>query len=92
MEFLLAHHVIPVPAANSLMIMGDDPCVVPAQMKQPEETRLISALQFKRGVRRQEPSFVAVLMGDKEEEEEDFPSAVRSVLKSFKDVMPDQLP
>ena len=29
MEFLLAHHVIPMPATNSLMIMGDDPCVVP---------------------------------------------------------------
>ena len=42
MEFLVAHHVIPMIVANSLMIMGGDPCIVP--VKQPKETRLISAL------------------------------------------------
>ena len=44
MEFLLAHHVIPVLAASSLMIMGGEPCIVQVQNKQPKETRLISFL------------------------------------------------
>ena len=44
MEFLLAHHVIPVPTASCLMIICGDPCVVLVQNKQLEETRLISAL------------------------------------------------
>ena len=92
MEFLIAHHVIPVPAANSLMIMGEDPCVVPVQNKQPEEIKLISALQFKRGVKRQEPSFVVFMKGGEEGVEKDIPSAVRDALRSFEDVMLDQLP
>ena len=53
MEFLVAPHVIPMPATNSLMIMGGDPCAISMQNKQPEETRLISALQFKKGMKRQ---------------------------------------
>ena len=44
MEFLTAHHVISVPATSSLMIMGEDPCIVLVQNKQPEDIKLISAL------------------------------------------------
>ena len=29
MEFLIAYHLILMPAVNSLMIMGGDPCIVP---------------------------------------------------------------
>ena len=89
MEFLIAHHVIPMPAASSLMIIGGDPCVVPVQNKQPKETRLIFALQFNKGMKRQESSFMVVLTRDEEAEEEDIPSVGKDVLKSFKDVMLD---
>ena len=40
-------------------------------------------------MKRQEPSFVMILVGDEEGEEEDIPLAVQDVLKSFKDVMLD---
>ena len=43
-------------------------------------------------MKKQEPSFVVVLIGDKEGEEEDIPPAVQDVLKSFEDMMPNQLP
>ena len=33
MNFLLAHHIIPVLVARYLMIMGGDPCLVPVQNK-----------------------------------------------------------
>ena len=35
---------------------------------------------------------MAILMGDKEGEEEEIPLIVQDMLKSFEDVMPDQLP
>ena len=75
-EFLLTHHVIPMPATSSLIIMGGDPCVVLVQNKELKETRLISTLQFKRGMKRQEPSFMVVLTRDEEGEEEDIPPTV----------------
>ena len=87
MKFLIAHHVIPMPSTSFLMIMGRDLCVIPIQNKQLEETRFISALQFKRGVKQQGPSFVAIMNGDEEGEEEDILSAVQDALRSFKDVM-----
>ena len=92
MEFLLTHHIILVSATSCLMIMGGDLCVVLVQNKQPEETKLISTLQFKRGVKREEPFLFAILMGDKEGEEEEIPPAIEDMLKSLEDVMLDQLP
>ena len=44
MKFLIAHHVIPVLATSSLIIMGGDPCVVLVQNKELEETKLILTL------------------------------------------------
>ena len=78
-EFLLAHHDILMLAINCLMIMGGDLCVVLIQNKKPKETRLISILQFKKGVNQHEPSFMVVLMGDKEGEEEDMPQIIQDV-------------
>ena len=51
MEFLLAYHIILVPIASCLMNIGEDPCVLLIQTKQPEKTRLTSALQFKIGMK-----------------------------------------
>ena len=60
--------------------------------QKPGETRLISALQFKWGMKRQELSFMVVLTRDKDGEEEDISPIIQDVLKSFEDVMLDQLP
>ncbi|KAJ7957699.1 Retrovirus-related Pol polyprotein from transposon gypsy [Quillaja saponaria] len=59
MEFMLTHKAIPIPAASSLMIMGEQPAMVPAVIKQLGETKHLSTLQFKKGVKRHEPTFVA---------------------------------
>ena len=44
MEFLLTHHIILMLTANSLMIMDEDPCIVPIQTKKPKKTSFISTL------------------------------------------------
>ena len=51
MEFLLVHHIIIVLVTTCLMIMGGDPCMLLVQNKQPQEIRLVSNLQFKKGVK-----------------------------------------
>lgn len=60
MEFLLEKKAIPIPNAHNLLIMGEKPCVVPTKIMQPSEPRLLSALQLKKGVKRQEPTYVVV--------------------------------
>ncbi|KAJ7979043.1 Gag-asp_proteas domain-containing protein [Quillaja saponaria] len=46
--------------ANSLLIMGKQPAMMPAVIKQLGEIKHMSALQFKKAVKRHEPTFVAV--------------------------------
>ncbi|KAJ7971608.1 Gag-asp_proteas domain-containing protein [Quillaja saponaria] len=93
MEFMLTHKAIPIPAASSLMIMGEQPAMVPAVIKQLGETQHISALQFKKGVKRQEPTFVAVpLVTEDQGDGEPVPPTIQGVLKEYERVMPDKLP
>ena len=60
MEFLAEKGVIPIPSTGSLLIMGEKPAMVPTDVKQSTEVKLLSTLQFKKGVKQQEPTFVAV--------------------------------
>ena len=92
MEFLMEKGAIPIPATGSLLIMGDSPSKVPAKVAQPPAVKLLSALQFKKGVRRNEPTYVAVPAVYEDPAEEIIPPEVNQVLKMFGDVMPDQLP
>ena len=60
MEFLGKKGAIPIPSTSSLLIMGEKPAIVPSKVKQAIKLKLLSALQFKKGVKRQKPTFVAV--------------------------------
>ncbi|XP_060673257.1 uncharacterized protein LOC125420382 [Ziziphus jujuba] len=92
MDFLVKKKAIPIPAANSLLMMGEQTGVVPVQRKQLNNPKLLSALQFKKGVRRKEPSYIALVVAREGEDDETTPPMVLDALKSFNDVMPDNLP
>ena len=92
MDFLTEKGAIPIPATGSLLIMGETPAVVLAKVEQPPETKLLSALQLKKGVRRQEPTYIILPTIYEDTVDEVIPPGVRMVLKKYGDVMPDQLP
>ena len=92
MEFLLEKSAIPVPATGSLLIMGDQPAVVQGRMRQPPEKKLLSALQFKKGLKRKEPSFIAVAAMFGDGGDEPIPLGIKVMLRGYADIMPDQLP
>ena len=72
--------------------MGDEPGVIPATMSPTSEKKLLSALQFKKGVRRLEPTFVALPVDSVRCGLGECPPGVDQILTEFKDVLPDQLP
>ena len=92
MEFLAEKGIIFIPSTGSLLIMGKKPAMVPAKVKQATKLKLLSALQFKKVVKRQEPTFVTVPAIHEEEGGEPIPPEIKGVLKKFGDVMLDQLP
>ncbi|KAF2299522.1 hypothetical protein GH714_032352 [Hevea brasiliensis] len=60
MEFLKRARAIPVPAADCILLMRDEPCTIPTSFSPISEKKLLSTLQFKRGVKRRELSYVVV--------------------------------
>ncbi|KAF2282496.1 hypothetical protein GH714_044019 [Hevea brasiliensis] len=52
MEFLKRARAIPVPATDCILLMGDKPCTIPTSFSPISEKKLLSALQFKKGVKR----------------------------------------
>ncbi|XP_062107132.1 uncharacterized protein LOC133818349 [Humulus lupulus] len=92
MEFLTEKCAIPIPATGSLLIMGETPSMVPAKVIPPPGVKLLSALQFKKGVKKQEPTYVAVPTVFEETVEEIVPLEITRVLKMNGDVMLDKLP
>lgn len=59
MEFLLKHKDIPISLAKCLVVMGTGPIVVQIIIKQLSGVRMISALQLKKGLTHDEPTFMA---------------------------------
>ena len=92
MDFLVDKGGIPIPGAHSLLLMGDRPAVIGATMRPNSDVKLLSALQFKKGVRRQEPSYMAIPTTWEDGGEEVIPPQIEQVLVEFGDVMPKQLP
>ena len=91
MEFLAKKGVIPIPFTSSLLIMGEKPAMVPAKVKHATELKLLSTLQFKKCVKRQEPTFVLVLIMYEEDGGEPIPPKIEGVLKKFGDVIRSRL-
>ena len=71
--------------------MAEKSVMVLAKVKQATELKLLSALQFKKGVKREE-SFVVVPTVYEQEGGEPILPEIEGVLKKFGDVMPDQIP
>ncbi|XP_043813663.1 uncharacterized protein LOC110612552 [Manihot esculenta] len=92
MEFLKTARAVPIPSADCLILMGDRPCVVPTTFSPICEKKLISALQFKKGVRRNKPTYVVVLVMKEEGEMSTYPLEIRDVMLRYKDVMLEKLP
>ena len=92
MEFLLEHKVIPMPLAKCLIVTNNNPTVVPADIKQPSGVRMISALQLKKGLSREEPTFMAIPIVDESAETEFVPLEIQEILSEYVDVMPQSLP
>ncbi|KAK8658467.1 hypothetical protein V6N13_036673 [Hibiscus sabdariffa] len=83
---------IPVPAASCLLFLGEKPCVAIATILPRSEKKMLSAIQFKKGVKKGEPSFVVLPVRVDSSTTGVLPRGIRRVLEEYQDVMPDQLP
>ena len=92
MEFLLEHKVIPMPLAKCLVITDRNPTVIRASIKQPGNLRMISAIQLKRGLAREEPTFMAIPLMEEATTEETVLEEIKEVINSYVDIMPESLP
>ncbi|KAA0049575.1 Asp_protease_2 domain-containing protein [Cucumis melo var. makuwa] len=92
MEFLLEHQVIPIPLAKCLVITGPTPSVVQTDLRQLDGLKMISAMQLKKGLSRDEPTFMAIPLKSSENSGEIVPKEIVRMLEKYRDVMPDSLP
>ncbi|KAK3013695.1 hypothetical protein RJ639_008605 [Escallonia herrerae] len=67
LEFLRDTKTTVMPCTNSLVMLGNKPCVIPT-ISSREGERSISALQLKRGLKRDETTYLAMLRWDEIEE------------------------
>ncbi|KAL2460983.1 Uncharacterized protein Adt_44403 [Abeliophyllum distichum] len=92
LEFLRDTKTTVLPFSDSLMMMGSKPCVIPTLVGKMGE-KSVSAMQFSKGFKRNEPSFLCTLHLEEIEEATDpIPKPVRKHLQEFEDVMPEELP
>ncbi|KAK3023895.1 hypothetical protein RJ639_044517 [Escallonia herrerae] len=81
-----------MPCTNSLTMLRSKPCVIPTISPRAGECS-ISALQLKKGLKRDETTYLAMLRWDEiEEVSGPLPKEVKVILNDFEDVMPDELP
>ncbi|KAL0437420.1 UNVERIFIED_CONTAM: hypothetical protein Sradi_0449900 [Sesamum radiatum] len=92
LDFLRDTRTAVLPHVDSLMMMGAKPCVIPTLAGRTGE-RNLSAMQFEKGCKRSEPSYLCTLRFDEiEEASGPIPGVIKKLLKEFEDVMPDELP
>ncbi|KAA0060659.1 Asp_protease_2 domain-containing protein [Cucumis melo var. makuwa] len=89
MEFLLEHQVIPMPLAKCLAIIGSAPFVVQTDLRQPNGLKMISAMQLKKGLTRDEPTFMAIPLDSSENLGETVSKDILCVLEKYHTVIPD---
>ncbi|KAE8691406.1 hypothetical protein F3Y22_tig00110890pilonHSYRG01301 [Hibiscus syriacus] len=93
LSFLDRINAFPVPFADCLCIL--DPkqqCIVPVSRGPGIEAKMLSVIQFSKGVRKEEPTFVASWAETEPIMTEEVPREVGQALAEFKDVMPAELP
>ncbi|XP_039017075.1 uncharacterized protein LOC120147894 [Hibiscus syriacus] len=92
LNFMMAAQVLPIPASSCLMFMGEQPCVVPATILPHPGKKILSAIQFKKGVKKGKPSFLVFPISKEDANPGTLPKNVQEVLRDFEDVMLDELP
>lgn len=94
-DWLLANRVALFPFMQSLGIMGDVPCFVPATLQESDKgPKLLSAMQLKKGLRRKEETYLATIRPviSVTEATQEMPHQMQDILRDFADVMPHELP
>ncbi|KAL0401378.1 UNVERIFIED_CONTAM: Retrovirus-related Pol polyprotein from transposon [Sesamum latifolium] len=92
LDFLRDTRTAVLPHVDSLMLMVTKPCVIPTLAGRTGE-RNLSAMQFEKGCKRSEPSYLCTLRFDEiEKASGPIPGVIKNLLKEFEDVMPDELP
>ena len=81
-----------MPLAKCLVITDHNPTVILASIKQPGNLRMISTIQLKRGLAREEPTFMAIPLMKEVTIEETILDEIKEVLKSYADIMLESLP
>ncbi|KAL0445652.1 UNVERIFIED_CONTAM: hypothetical protein Slati_1693100 [Sesamum latifolium] len=90
LDFLRDTRTAVLPHVDSLMMMGTKPCVIPTLAGRTGEKNL-SVMQFEKGCKRSEPSYLCTLHFDEiEKASGPIPGVIKKLLKEFKDVMPDE--
>ncbi|WCJ29454.1 Transposon Tf2-6 polyprotein [Euphorbia peplus] len=92
MDFLKKSWAIPIVPAKCIIFMNGDPCVVPVSISPISEKKYISALQFKKGLKKGEPSYVIVPSEANSKGCSDVPKLLEEVMREFQDVIPESLP
>ncbi|KAE8657632.1 hypothetical protein F3Y22_tig00116984pilonHSYRG00043 [Hibiscus syriacus] len=93
LSFLDRINAFPVPFADCLCILDQkQQCIVPVSRGSGVGAKVLSAIQFSKAVRKEETTFLAVLVCDEPATTKDVPDVVSHVLVEFKDVMPTELP
>ncbi|OMO86347.1 hypothetical protein COLO4_21230 [Corchorus olitorius] len=83
LNFMRVAKAIAVPSASCLLFSGDRPCVVPATILPRSGKKIISALQFKKGIKQGEPSYIVMSVCKEDGSSEGVPSGVETVLKEY---------
>ncbi|KAA0062129.1 reverse transcriptase [Cucumis melo var. makuwa] len=66
--------------------------MVKAKIKQSSRVRMISTLQLKKGLSREESTFMAIPLVDKQMETGTILVEIQNVLNEYIDIMPPELP
>ncbi|KAK8539057.1 hypothetical protein V6N13_135821 [Hibiscus sabdariffa] len=87
LDFMTPAQVILIPTAGYLLFLGESSCVTAATILSRSGKKMLSAIQFKKGVKKVDPSFVVLPIC-----KYILPRRIRRVLEDHQDVKPDQLP
>ncbi|GMQ12089.1 hypothetical protein CsSME_00054546 [Camellia sinensis var. sinensis] len=92
MEFLRQFNVVPLPRYNSMCILEGGPCMVSTVARASSDKKVLSAMQVKKGFKKGEATYLAILQGEGGESKMEPPKEIGKVLEEYKDVMPPELP
>ena len=94
MDFLQKVKTVPLPFLRSMTILEEEkPCMVPTVIEGTLKTPMLLAMQFKKGLKRKEVTYLAIPKEEMDDGSgEPMPKEIEGVLDEFKDVMPLELP